>query len=153
MSKKSKDDVTVTFTPASPGAETEGLSIVQFDAEGQFKEAHCFGNFAEKIDGGVRVFRPDGTTITMKDGSITIENLVPKLVGIRNLSEIESCAVKTVGQTRICRMDFFGGGHFEVVYSHDGKVIEYSGQNIYQTLTNDNEVIVSRSDFDSGQAN
>jgi hypothetical protein len=67
----------------------------------------------------------------MIDGEITIENLVPKSVGFRNLSEIESFAVRTVGQTRIYRVDFFGDGHIEVAYSQDGKVMGFT----VETLT------------------
>ncbi|MCW8275142.1 hypothetical protein IMF27_05020 [Pseudomonas sp. PCH199] len=140
------DDITVTFTPLSPGDKVEGCAIVQFDDNGKFVEAHAFGNFAEKIEGGVRVTRPDGSTITMKNGDITIEDILAKSVGIRDLSEVKSFAVRTVDQTRIYCLDFFGGGYLEVVYSQDGQMLELTSQNLKQTLTNDNEIIVRQGD-------
>lgn len=106
MSTNKKDDVAIAFdsTPTEP--ELEGASIILLDDEGNFIEAHSYGNFVEKIEGGVRVTRSDGSTIIMIDGEITIENLVPKSVGFQNLSEIESFAMRTVEQTRIYRVDF-----------------------------------------------
>ncbi|WP_325948306.1 hypothetical protein [Pseudomonas putida] len=136
------NDINVSFTSLTPSADTEGCAIVQFDDNGKFAEAHAYGNFVEKIEGGMRLTRPDGSTITMQEGEITIENLLTKCVGIRDLSEIESLAVRTVDQLRIYRIDFFGGGHIEVVYTHDGQLLEYAGNNFGQRITNDNEVIV-----------
>ena len=99
----------------------------------------------------MRVTRPDGATISMIDGEITIENPVPKSVGIRDLSEIESFAVRTVNQTRIYRVDFLGDGHVEVTYSQDGKVLGVTGRNVNQTLNKDNEIICSQGQSLSGQ--
>jgi hypothetical protein len=79
---------------------------ILLDDEGSFIEAHSYGTFVERIEGGVRVTCPDGSTIIMIDGEITIENIVPKSVGFWNLSEIESFVVQTVDQTRIYRLDF-----------------------------------------------
>lgn len=111
-----------------------------------------FGSVAEKIEGGMKITRPDGVTMIMHDGGgVTIENLIPKSVGIRDVSEIESFAVRTVEQTRICRIDFFGGGHVEIAYSQDGQVMGVNGQNLKQTITKDDEVIVSQGDSASGQ--
>lgn len=107
MSKNKKDDVTIAFDSNPSEPELKGESIILLDEEGNFIEAHSYGNFVERIEGGVRVTRPDGVTISMIDGDITLENLVPKSVGIRDMSEIESFAVRTVDQTRIYRMDFF----------------------------------------------
>ena len=93
MSTPKNDDVKITFgtAPSTPGVE--GKSIVQYDNQGQFMEAHSYGNFVEKIEGGVRVFRPDGVTISIVDGDITMEHLIPKSVGIRDISEVESLTV------------------------------------------------------------
>ncbi|MFS2200876.1 hypothetical protein [Pseudomonas sp. Pseusp3] len=62
----------------------------------------------------MKITRPDGATIIMNDGGVSIENLIPKSVGIRDLSHIESFTVRIEDQVRIYRMDFFGGGHVEV---------------------------------------
>lgn len=152
MSKNKKDDVTIAFDSTPPEPELKGESIIQLDDDGNFIEAHSYGNFVEPIEGGVRVTRPDGATISMIDGEITIENPVPKSVGIRDLSEIESFAVRTVNQTRIYRVDFLGDGHVEVTYSQDGKVLGVTGRNVNQTLNKDNEIICSQGKSVSGQA-
>jgi hypothetical protein len=68
------DDIKVTLLPLPEGAELEGTSIVQFDEQGKFVEAHSFGNFVGKIEGGMRLIRPDGSTFTLKEGNITAEN-------------------------------------------------------------------------------
>jgi len=144
MSKFESDDITIAFDPTPPEAEVKGKSIVQLDSQGNFIEAHSHGSFVEKIEGGMRLTRPDGATMNLIDGNMTIENLVPKSVGILDLSDVESFAVRTVNKARIYRIDFFGGGHIEVAYSQDGQVLKYTGRSLKQTLTQDNEIIVSR---------
>ena len=52
MSKSKNDDVTITFDTAPPTPGVEGETIVQYDEQGKFKEAHSYGNFVEKIEGG-----------------------------------------------------------------------------------------------------
>ncbi|MNR46838.1 hypothetical protein D3C85_1658600 [compost metagenome] len=59
--------------------------------------------------------------------------------------------MRTVEQTRIYRVDFFGDGHIEVAYSQNGKVMGFTSRNVNQTLAKDNEVIVSRGNSASGQ--
>ena len=80
----------------------------------------------------------------MVNGDTTIEHLMPKSVGIKDISEIESLAVLTVDQTRIYRMDFLEGGYIEVACSQDGQVTGFTGRNIKQSLNQDNELMVSR---------
>jgi len=151
MSEDKKDDVTIAFDSAPSEPKLEGESIIQLDHDGNFIEAHSYGNFVERIEGGVRVTRPDGVTISMIDGDITIENLVAKSVGIRDLSEIESFEMRTVNETRIYRMDFLGGGHVEVTYLQDGQLLGVTGQNLKQTITKDHEVIFSQGNSASDQ--
>jgi len=144
MSKHPEDDITVVFDHTPAGAEFKGQNIVQLDDEGNFIEAHSHGSFVEKIEGGMRLTRPDGVTVSVIDGNVTLENLIPNSVGVRDLSEIESFAVRTVDKIRIYRIDFLSGGHVEVTYSKDDQVMEFTGRNFKQTLTKDNEIIVSR---------
>ncbi|PAM82140.1 hypothetical protein CES87_21315 [Pseudomonas sp. ERMR1:02] len=144
------DDIKVTFGSTKQGAEAKGGSIVKLDDKGNFVEAHSYGNFVERVKGGLKVTRPDGATITMIDGGMTIRNLVPKSVGVRDLCEIKSFTVRTVGQVRICRTDFVDGGHVEVTYSQDNQVLAVAGQNIAKTLTKDDEIIVSQGVSASG---
>ena len=151
MSEDKKDDVTIAFDSAPSEPKLEGESIIQLDHDGNFIEAHSYGNFVKRIEGGVRVTRPDGVTISMIDGDITIENLVAKSVGIRDLSEIESFEMRTVNETRIYRMDFLGCGHVEVTYLQDGQLLGVTGQNLKQTIMRDHEVIFSQGNSASDQ--
>jgi hypothetical protein len=150
MSKDIPDDkITFEIIPQKPEAPA-GESSLQVDDEGYVLGGKVHGHVIEKIEGGMRVTRPDGSTMVMQDGNVTIENLVPKSIGIKNLFEIESFAVRTQDQTRIYRLDFVGGGHVEVTYSQDGRVMEVSGHNVQQSITKDNEIIVSQGDSASG---
>lgn len=151
MSKHEAGD-RITFEMHSPGMEVPaGESSSEVDDEGYVLLGKVHGHVIEKIKGGMKVTRPDGSTIILNDGEVTIENLVPKSVGIRSLSEIESFAVRTQDQTRIFRLDFIGGGHVEVTYAQDGRVMGVTGQNIKQSITKDNEIIVSQGDSASVQ--
>lgn len=99
----------------------------------------------------MKVTRRDGATIVMREGSVTIESFAPKSVGIRDLSKIESFAVRAVAQTRITRIGFIGGGHVEVTYSQDNQVMEVTGRNLKQTISKDNEIFVRQGDSACGQ--
>ncbi|MEB2626195.1 hypothetical protein [Pseudomonas sp. YuFO8] len=151
MSKHEADDK-ITFEIHTPETEVPaGKSVLHLDDENNVLGGQVYGHVIEKIEGGMKVTRPDGATMVMRDGSVTIENLVPKSIGIRNLSEIESFAVRTQNHTRIFRMDFVGGGHVEVTYAHDGQVREVTGQNLQQTISKDNAIIVRQGDSSTGQ--
>lgn len=151
MSKHEADDrITFEIIPQKPKVPV-GENTLQLDDEGYVIGGKVQGHVIEKIEGGMKVTRPDGSTMVLQDGNVTIENIVPKSVGIQNLSEIESFAVRTQDQTRIYQLDFFGGGHAEVTYSQDGRVMEVTGQGFKQTITKDNEIIVSQGDSASGQ--
>jgi hypothetical protein len=65
--------------------------------KGNFIGGQVFGNLVEKVEGGIKITRPDGVKMIMHDvGGVTIENLIPKSAGVRNLSEIESLAVRCI---------------------------------------------------------
>lgn len=146
MKKSDKDPIAVEFGPLFSDAQAKGESIVLLDAQGHLVEAHAYGNFVEKIDGGMRLTRPDGVSVSVIDGEMFIENLVPKAVGIRDLSEVESFSVKVKEQARTCRVEFQGGGHLQIVYSPDGQVMELSGHNLKQTLSKDNTLVFAKGD-------
>ena len=153
MRKFKAGDIDVTFDASLQEAEaTVGESTIQVDLEGNFIDGQVFGNVLEKIEGGIKITRPDGSTLVMHDGgAVTVENLVPKTVGVRDLSEIKAFAMRTEDQTRIYRIDFFSGSYLEVTYLQDGQVMEFTGQNLKQSITKDNEIIVSQGDSVSGQ--
>ncbi|MNT73978.1 hypothetical protein D3C72_2127420 [compost metagenome] len=57
-----------------------GKSVLHLDDENNVLGGQVYGHVIEKIEGGMKVTRPDGATMVMRDGSVTIENLVPKSI-------------------------------------------------------------------------
>jgi hypothetical protein len=153
MTKLKAGKINVEFEAAPQGTETTaGDGYVQVDREGNFVGAQVSGGVVEKVEGGVKVTRPDGAIVFLHDaGNITIENMIPKSVGVEDLFEIESFAMRTVDQLRIYRVEYFGGGYVEVTYSQEGQVIGLIGHNIKQSISKDNEILVRQGDSASGQ--
>ena len=112
MTKLKAGKINVEFKAAPQGTETTaGDGYVQVDREGNFVGAQVSGGVVEKVEGGVEVTRPDGAIVFLHDaGNITIENLIPRSVGVEDLFEIESFAMRTVDQLRIYRVEYVGGG-------------------------------------------
>jgi len=144
MTKLKAGKINVVFEAVPQGAETASSDgYVLLDNEGNFAGANVSGSVVEKVDGGVKVSRPDGATVFLHEaGDITIENMIPKSVGIQELFEIESFAMRTVDQLRIYRVEYFGGGYVEVTYSQEGQMIDLVGHNILQSISKDNEILV-----------
>ena len=155
MSKMKIGDTDVEFEPSAEGAEfTIGEHKVQVDSQGQLIGAQAFGNTFEKVDGGMKITRPDGSSMTMhENGEVTVANLIPKSIGIKDLSEVESCSVQATGHTRTHRITFVNGGHVEVIYGPDGKFSSLSGNNIQQSISKDNEILLSQGNKASGTVN
>ena len=153
MTKLKAGKINVEFEAAPPGAETTADDgYVQVDREGNFVGAQVSGSVVEKVEGGMKVTRPDGARVFLHEaGYITIENMTPKSVGIEELFEIESFAMRTVDELRIYRVEYFGGGYVEVTYSPEGQVIGLIGHNIKQSISKDNEILVRQGDSASGQ--
>ena len=153
MTKLKAGKINVEFETVPQGAETAaGEGNVQVDREGNFVGAQVSGSVVEKVEGGMKVTRPDGAIVFLHEaGNITIENLIPKSVGVEDLFEIESFAMRTVDQLRIYRVEYVGGGYVEVTYSQEGQVIGLIGHNIKQSISKDNEILVRQGDSASGQ--
>ena len=153
MTKLKAGKINVEFEAAPQGAETTADDgYVQVDREGNFVGAQISGCVVEKVEGCVKVTRPAGAIMFLDEaGHITVENMTTKSVGIENLFEIESFAMRTVDQLRIYRVEYFGGGYVEVTYSQEGQVIELIGYNIKQSISKDNEILVRQGDSANGQ--
>ena len=153
MTKLKTGKINEEFEADPQGAETTTDDCyVQVDQEGNVLSAQVCGSVVEKVDGGIKVTRPDGSIVYRQDGgNIRIENLIPKSVGIEDLSEIESFAMRTVNGMRIYRVNYVGGGYVEVTYSKEGQVIGLIGYNIEQTISKDNEILVRQGKSASGQ--
>ena len=152
MSKQKIGETGVEFEAGPDGAElTAGDSTVKLDREGNFIGAEAFGNVMEKVEGGMKITRPDGSVMLVHDtGGVTIENLTPKSVGVKSLADIASYVVRQEGQLSIHRIEFVNGGHVEVSYAPNGAVTGCSGHNISQTISKDNEILYGTGDSSSG---
>lgn len=155
MSKTKIGDTEFGVEAIQDGAEfTIGDSKVQVDSQGQLIGAQAFGNIIECVDGGIKVTRPDGSTMTLdKDGKTTIEDLTPKSIGIKDLAEIELYTVTVSDQSRIHRIDFVNGGNCEVSYTPSGTFSSLSGSNVQQSINKDNEILISQGEKASGTVN
>ena len=155
MTKKKIGDTDFEFEQLADGAEISAAGTkVQIDNNGDFVSAKAFGNLMEKTADGMRITRPDGSTMTIHDdGSISVDNLIPKSVGIRDLSEIESYTIQNSAQGQLHKILFVNGGSLEVIYTNEGKFASLSGQNIQQTVTNDNEIFLSQGNKTTGTMN
>lgn len=128
-----------------------GEATVRVDNSGNFMGAEVFGNVMEKVEGGMKITRPDGSVMMVHDeGGVTIEKLTPKSVGIKNLADIASHVVREDGQLRIHRIEFVNGGYFEVSYAPNGAVVGCSGHNLSQSINKDNEILYEAGDSASG---
>ena len=152
MSKQKLGDTGIEVDVGPEGAElTVGESTVKVDTAGNFIGGEAFGNVMEKIEGGMKITRPDGSVMIMHDaGGITIENLTPKTVGVKNLADIVSYAVRQENELHIHRVEFINGGHVEVSYAANGSVVGCSGHNLSQTINKDNEILYGTGDSASG---
>jgi len=146
MTKKTIDGVDFEFKPGPDGLMEvmfQGQKV-KIDKNGQLVGAEAFGNKIEKIDGGMKVTRADGVaTIMHDDGNVTIENLVPKSVGITSLGDIESYSIRPTDDTLVHRIEFKNGGHVEVTYRSNGDVAGFSGSKINQNISADSEIMIS----------
>jgi hypothetical protein len=132
-----------------------GPTGVELTMDGQkvrFDQA-AFDNTMEKVDGGMRITRPDGVALVMwNDGNVTIENLTPTSLGIKNLAEVKSYSIQTVNQVNVHRVEFAGGGYIEVSYAQSGAVLGLSGHNIFQSINADREILIGQGKSATGAA-
>lgn len=151
----SKDKTGITGVEAKALPEGSELTIgenkVQLDHQGNFVGATAFGNVLAVVDGEMRITRPDGSVMIINEtGGVTIQNLMPKSVGIQDLSKVESYVVQEKAEGVVHRVDFVGGGHLEATYTQTGAFVKLSGNNIVQSINNDNEILVSQGNSASG---
>lgn len=146
MSKHKVGGTDVEIEGGLDGSElTIGENKVKLDKEGNFVGAEAFGNIMEKIEGGMKITRPDGSVMIMHDsGGVSIEKLVPESVGIKNLAEVESYEIRETDEGRVHRVNFVGGGHVETTYLENGTFVSLSGNNVLQSISNKNEILISQ---------
>lgn len=152
MNKKVISGADVEIEPGPNGTEFKiGENTVKVDNSGNLIGAEAFGNVIEKVAGGMKITRPDGSVMTMHEtGGMSIENFTAKSVGVKNLADIVSYVVREEGHVRIHRIDFINDSHVEVSYALDGSVMGLSGYNLTQNINKEGEILCSPGNSKSG---
>jgi hypothetical protein len=75
MSNPEPDITELEFeTDPQETEEAEGVCKIQVDQEGNFVGAHAYDYVVEKVEGGMKLIRPDRITMYMHDaGGVTID--------------------------------------------------------------------------------
>jgi len=102
------------------------------------------GNTVQKLDdGSTRVTMPDGRSFLVdKDGNTNINLPTIKKVSIDNLFDLKSHVIMRDGELTIHNIELLGAGTVKIAFTSDGQLIEFTGKNIRQVITQNNEVII-----------
>lgn len=99
-----------------------------------------------RADGSSKIITKDGLIVEIeKDGKIQFNPDVIKSVGIENIFDLKSHVIKRKGELFIYKVEFNDGGHVKIVFTNSGKLKEFSGHNIGQTITKGSEIIIRSS--------
>lgn len=102
--------------------------------------------FEEQPDGSVKITTKDGRIVVIdKDGNAQTDLSNIKNVGIESISDLESYTIMRDGDLTVHNGVYRDGGYFKIAYTSDGKLEEFSGKNIGQTITRDNEITLRSS--------
>ena len=102
------------------------------------------GNRIEPLpDGAMKMTTPDGRVFVFgKDGSVQINLGSIKRVGFENIFDLKSHVILRDGALTIHQAEFHDGGRVKIAFTADGKLVEFSGQQISQSITADNEIVI-----------
>lgn len=104
------------------------------------------GNIIQKFDdGSTRITTPDGRSFHVdKDGNANINLPSIKKVSIDNIFDLKSHIVMRDGELTIHNIEYLDGGSVKISFTTSGKLIEFSGKNIRQTITKENEITIKK---------
>ena len=110
-------------------------------------EVEVGGNKIEMFeDGSMKITTPDGRSFTIdKDGNSQMNLPNIKSVGFENIFDLKSHAIMREGELTVHKAEFHDGGHVKIAFTSDGKLVEFSGRKIGQTVTKDNEIMIRSS--------
>lgn len=105
------------------------------------------GNKIEQLpDGGIEITTPDGRTFVMdKVGNMQVDLGSIKSVGFENIFDLKSHVIMRDGDLTVHKAEFHDGGHVKIAFTTGGKLVEFSGRKIGQTITKENEIIIRSS--------
>ena len=112
--------------------------------EAKMDEIEFKGNKIERLtDGGMKITTPEGKILVMdRDGNVRIDLRSIKRVGFENIFDIKTYVIMREGDLTVHKAEFHDGGHVKIVYTAQGKLIEFSSHKIGQTITKENEIII-----------
>ena len=104
------------------------------------------GNTIKKLDdGSTEVTTPDGRSFVVdQDGNTNISLPTINKVGIDNILDLKSYVIMRDGELTVHKIELLGGGSVKIAYTASGKLVEFRGKKISQTITKDNEVIIKK---------
>ena len=104
------------------------------------------GNIIQKLDdGSTKITTPDGRSFLVdKDGNANINLPTIKKVTIDNIFDLKSHVIMRDGELTIHNIELLDGGSVKISFTSDGELIEFSGKNIRQTITKENDVIIKK---------
>ena len=102
------------------------------------------GNIIQKLDdGSTKITTPDGRTfIVDKDGNANINLPTITKVSIDNILDLKSHIIMRDGELTIHNIELLDGGNVKISFTTSGELVEFSGKNIKQTITEKNEIII-----------
>ena len=102
------------------------------------------GNTIQKLDdGSTRITTPDGRVfIVDKDGNTNVNLPTIQKVSIDNIIDLKSHIIMRDGNQTIHNIELLDGGTVKLAFTTDGKLVEFSGKGIRQSITKNNEVII-----------
>ena len=107
-------------------------------------EIEFHGNKIEqRADGSVKVTTPEGRTVVMdKDGNVQVNVETIRSVGIENIFDLKSHVIMREGDLTVHKLEFHDGGSVKIAYTTQGKLVEFSGNKIGQTITKEGAIVI-----------
>lgn len=104
------------------------------------------GNIIQKLDdGSTKITTPDGKRFLVdKNGNANINLPTIKKVTVDNIFDLKSHIIMRDGELTIHNIELLDGGTVKISLTSSGELVEFSGKNIRQTITKDNDVIIKK---------
>ena len=104
------------------------------------------GNIIQKMDdGSTKITTPDGRSFLVdKDGNANINLPTIKKVTIDNIFDLKSHIIMRDGELTIHNIELLDGGSVKISFTAGGKLVEFTGKKIRQTITKQNDVIIKK---------
>jgi len=97
-------------------------------------------------DGKIKVTTAAGQVINLDEqGNAFIDLSSIKAIGFENVVDLKSYVIMREGELTVHRVEFIDGGVVKIAYASDGKLVEFTGKEIGQTITKENEIVIRSS--------